>query len=35
MGHVDDSMAAEYRELIEDSRLEAVSDHVRLWLYEE
>jgi integrase len=35
MGHVDDSMAAEYRELIEDSRLEDVSEYVRLWLYEE
>ncbi len=33
MGHVDDSMAAEYRETIEDSRLEAVADHVRNWLF--
>lgn len=33
MGHVDDSMAAEYREGIEDDRLEAVADHVRQWLF--
>ena len=32
MGHADDSMAAEYREMIEDGRLEAVTDHVRQWL---
>lgn len=33
MGHVDDSMAAEYRECIEDDRLEAVATHVRRWLF--
>lgn len=33
MGHVDESMAATYREKIDDSRLVAVSDHVRAWLF--
>jgi integrase len=33
MGHADDSMAAHYREQIEDSRLVAVTDHVRSWLF--
>jgi integrase len=33
MGHVDSTMAAEYREHIEDERLKAVVDHVRSWLY--
>ncbi|MBN2292338.1 MAG: tyrosine-type recombinase/integrase [Pirellulales bacterium] len=33
MAHVDDSMAAEYREGISDARLKAVTDHVRKWLY--
>ena len=33
MGHVDDSMAAEYRESIDDDRLTAVTTHVRKWLY--
>lgn len=33
MGHVDDSMAAEYRESIEDDRLEAVAAHVHNWLF--
>jgi integrase len=32
MGHVDGSMAAEYREGIENDRLEAVANHVRTWL---
>jgi integrase len=32
MGHVDESMAGVYRELIEDGRIEAVVNHVRLWL---
>ena len=32
MGHVDNSMASEYRERIEDERLEAVSSHVQKWL---
>jgi integrase len=35
MGHADGSMAAEYREQIEDDRLEAVTDHVRRWLFPE
>jgi integrase len=33
MGHVDSSMAGEYREAIEDARLLAVTTHVRKWLY--
>ena len=33
MGHVDPSMSAEYRETIEDDRLEAVAEHVRQWLF--
>ena len=31
MGHADDSMAGIYRQGIEDSRLVAVTDHVRAW----
>ena len=33
MGHVDESMAANYREKIEDDRLEAVTKHVHKWLF--
>ncbi len=33
MGHIDNSMAGEYREHIEDSRLCAVVDYVRNWLF--
>jgi integrase len=33
MGHVDNSMAAAYRERIDDERLQAVTDHVRAWLW--
>jgi integrase len=33
MGHTDPSMASHYRERIEDSRLRAVADHVRAWLF--
>jgi integrase len=33
MGHVDGSMAGHYRERIEDTRLRAVVDHVRKWLW--
>jgi integrase len=33
MGHVDQSMAAKYREEISFDRLRAVTDHVRTWLF--
>jgi len=33
MGHGDESMAAVYRERIDDERLQAVVDHVRTWLF--
>ncbi len=33
MGHVDASMAGHYRERIDDSRLKAVTDYVRSWLF--
>jgi integrase len=33
MGHADASMAATYRERIEDDRLGAVANHVRQWLF--
>ena len=33
MGHVDNSMAAVYRERISDERLQAVVDVVREWLW--
>ncbi len=33
MGHVDSSMAAAYRETIDDNRLRAVVDHVHEWLF--
>lgn len=35
MGHIDSSMAAVYRQSIEDERLEAISAHVREWLMAE
>ncbi len=35
MGHVDGSMAGQYREGIEDARLRAVTDHVHHWLFGE
>jgi integrase len=33
MGHVDSSMAATYREHIDDERIKVVCDHVRSWLF--
>ena len=33
MGHSDNTMASAYRERIDDSRLVAVADYVRAWLY--
>ena len=33
VGHADGSMASVYRERIDDSRLRAVADHVRAWLW--
>lgn len=33
MGHVDGTMASQYRESIGDDRLRAVADHVRNWLF--
>ena len=35
MGHADASMAAVYRERIDDKRLKAVTDHMRKWLFAE
>jgi integrase len=33
MGHSDESMAGRYRQSIDDTRLVAVTDHVRTWLF--
>jgi integrase len=35
MGHADPSMGGHYRERVEDSRLRAVAEHVRQWLFAE
>jgi hypothetical protein len=33
MGHVDEGIAAHYREHVSDERLAAVVDHIRCWLF--
>jgi hypothetical protein len=33
MGHVDSTMAANYRERIDEDRVKAVVDHVHKWLF--
>src|SRR5262245_6520973 len=33
MGHTDPTMGGHYRERVEDSRLQAVADHVHAWLF--
>jgi hypothetical protein len=33
MGHADPSMGGHYRERVEDSRLRAVAEHVRAWVF--
>jgi integrase len=33
MGHVDETMAGEYREALEDQRLQDVVNHVHCWLF--
>ena len=35
MGHTDPSMGGHYRERVEDARLRAVAEHVRVWLFGE
>jgi integrase len=35
MGHTDPSMGGHYRERIDDSRLRAVTEHVRSWLFDD
>jgi hypothetical protein len=35
MGHTDPTMGGHYRERIDESRLRAVADHVRKWLFSE
>lgn len=34
MGHVDDTMAGTYREKIDDARLKAIAEKIRVWLFQ-
>ena len=34
LGHVDDAMAGQYRERVDEARLETVANHVRKWSFD-